>query len=97
LGAHADQVIHIHRDAIDSNGVIEIHKLCDDCLRPDAISTEGEPYPPDVDYIGEVTNWKLHGTEITRARPGMCDAFYNSAETDIGLVRVNSGLPISGI
>jgi hypothetical protein len=27
----------------------------------------------------------------------MCDAFYNSAETDIGLVRVNSGLPISGI
>src|SRR5690242_15064825 len=97
LGAHADQVVHIHSDAIDSDCVILVHELCNDRLRPYAVSTDRESHSSNVNYIGKVTNGKLDGPEIAAGRPSVCDAFYESAETDIGFIRVDTGIPVGGV
>jgi hypothetical protein len=90
---HADQVVDIHRDAVDADRVVAIHRLGDDRLRPDPVGAQGEPRSADVDHIGEVTDRQLHGTEIARPRPAAGDALDEPVEAARGFVGVDPAPP----
>ncbi len=56
LGADADHVVHVHRDAVDPDRVPAAHLLRDEDLRPDAVGAQGECIVAEVDEPREVTD-----------------------------------------
>src|SRR5256712_13259883 len=56
LGADADHVIHVHRDAVDPDRVPAAHLLRHEDLRPDAVGAQGERVVAEVDESREVTD-----------------------------------------
>jgi hypothetical protein len=56
LGADAEEVVHVHRDAIDSDRVVAAHHLRDQHLGAGAVRGDGEPgLVRQADHVGEVT------------------------------------------
>jgi hypothetical protein len=55
-GADADQVVDIHRNAVDADRLVAIHRLRDDRFRSDPVGAQGEPHSADVDDIGKITD-----------------------------------------
>ena len=52
LGADADQVVDVHRDAVDPDGVVAVHHLGDEQLRADAVGRDREAEPAaEVEHV----------------------------------------------
>src|SRR5262249_48797701 len=59
LGADAEQVVHVHRDAIDPDRVVTTHHLRDQHLGAGAVRGNGETrLVRQADHIREVAEWK---------------------------------------
>ena len=56
LCADADHVVHVMRDAVDSDRVPAAHLPCDERLRADAVRAERQCVGAQVDESGEVAN-----------------------------------------
>src|SRR5256886_5369268 len=56
LGADADHVVHVHRDAIDPDRVPTAHLLGDEDLGPNAIRAQGECVRAEVDEAREMSD-----------------------------------------
>ena len=53
-GADADQIVDVHGDAIDADGVVALHHLGDQRFRANAVGAEREAGTGEFDHRGEV-------------------------------------------
>ena len=68
--AHADDVVDVHGDAIDADGIVLAQHGCDHRLGADAVGGDRDALAGDVDDIGEIADVELDAAEAPARRPG---------------------------
>ena len=67
----ANQIVDVHRDAVDADRVVFLHHVGDDRFRANAVGADRQPDPAaDVDDIGEIADVERHRAGLPRRRPG---------------------------
>ena len=94
-GAYADDVIDVHRDAIDSHGVVFSQHGCDHGLRADAVGGDRNALAADVDDVCKVADVELDRSEAPARRPGAGNARGELLEAGFGLVGIDPGIPVA--
>src|SRR5216683_5764004 len=98
LCAEANQIIHIHRNAIDTYCIVLFHHPRDNRLRPHSIGTDGEaPAITDIYDVGKISDLKPDATEVIGRQPSTPDPFDEASETNIGLVGVDARIPVGRV
>lgn len=65
LGADAENVVHIHRDAVDPDGIVPSHHLGDEQLGSDAVSRDRQTQPtPQIEDVREVADRQHRSTDV---------------------------------
>ena len=86
-----EQVVHVHGDAVDPDGVVPTGELRDEQLGADPVGREGQAERTDPDHAREMADRDLgRGAEGERG----CDLVEEPGERAVRLVRVD---PASGV
>ena len=96
-GPHTDQVVDVHRDAIDADRVVAFHHIGNNHFGTDAIGRNRQPDAANIDDVGKVADRQLNTAETAARRPSLGNPFDQPGETDIGFVRIDPGIAIGSM
>ena len=96
LGADADQVVHVHRDAVDPDRVEPPELLGDDHLRADAVGGQREPgLVVEPQHVGVVA--RAHDGARRPAGVDRPEHRHERLHGRVGLSRVHAGLGVCAL
>ena len=94
--SNADQIVDVHRHAVDANGVVAIGHLGDNGLGANAIGGDGQANAAQVDDAGVVPDVQLYGAGRIALRPGLSDAIDDTLQTLISAIGIDASTLIGG-